>query len=125
MKIKIESDVFDIVDRIKDIDDGYFIVFDDIKNKFEIHNTNQSNTYCFTSKNDAIDERIINEVLMSLVSNIDTLMEEIDRINIKIEQNLYNKIKDDGDYMLREIYKYSANSSKGYSEDVAFSTIWR
>ena len=26
MKIKIESDVFDIVDRIKEIDDGYFIM---------------------------------------------------------------------------------------------------
>ena len=36
MKIKIESDVFDIVDRIKEIDDGYFIIYDTQKNKFEI-----------------------------------------------------------------------------------------
>lgn len=125
MKIKIESDIFDIVDRIKDIDEGYIIVYDDIKNKFEIHNMNQINTYCFTSKYDTIDSRIIKEILELNISNIDTIIDDIDRNNTLIEQNMYNKMKDDSNYIIREIYKYSANSSKEYNEGIAFSTIWR
>jgi len=125
MKLKIESDVFDIVERIKDIDSGYYIVFDTVKNKLEIHNVKEVNTYCFTSKYNTIDSRIIDEVNYSLVSNIDKIINEIDKNNQLIENYANQKIKDDSDYLLREIYKYSSNSSKEYSEDVAFSTIWR
>ena len=37
MKIKIESDIFEISKRVKDIDENYYIVFDTKKNKYELH----------------------------------------------------------------------------------------
>ena len=48
MKIRIENDVFDVVKRIKQIDDGYFVVFDLDKEKYELHNKYQNNSYCLT-----------------------------------------------------------------------------
>lgn len=125
MKIKIESDVFDIVDRIKEIDDGYFIVFDTVKNKFEIHNCYQNCSYCFTSKYDYLSVNTINEILTSLVCNIDNIVREIDKNNKIIEQSNDNKVKDYGEYTFQEIYKFYNNSSKQYDQDNAFSTIWR
>jgi len=125
MKIKIESDVSDIVERIKEIDDGYFILFDTNKNKFEVHNYKQTNSYCFTSKCDSVNECILSEVYSSLVQNIDKIIEEIDKNNIDIENNQINAIKNDSDYMFREMYSYFNNSSKQYDSNVAFSTIWR
>lgn len=125
MKIKIESDVFDIVDRIKEIDDGYFIIYDTQKNKFEIHNKNQPNTYCFISKYDDLCNGVIDEIITSSVYNIDNIIEEIDRNNNKLENDNQNKMNDISNYKLREIYNFYNNSSKQYSSDVAFSTIWR
>lgn len=125
MKIKIESDVFDIVERIKEIDDGYFIMYDTLKNKFEVHNYNQKYTYCFTSKFDSLGLCTINEVLYSLIGNIDNIIKEIDKNNNDIEQNNNKQIKDYGQYAFCEIYKYYNNSSKQYDQDKAFSTIWR
>lgn len=125
MRIKIESDVFDIVKRITEIDDGYYIVFNMEKNTFEIHNSNQFNSYCFTSKNSVIDSRIIDEINYSKISNIDKIIEEIDKYNELNELTSKQKAKDDADYMLREIYKYSSNSSRDYNETEAFSMIWR
>ena len=111
--------------RITEIDDGYYILFNTLNNKYEIHNCNQMNTYCFTSKNTVIDSRIIDEINYSKVSNIDKIIDEIDKNNLIVESNRMQKTKDDSDYMLREIFKYSSNSSKEYCEADAFSTIWR
>ena len=125
MKIKIESDVFDISKRIKDIHEGYFIVFDTNKSKFEIHNSEQGMSYCFTSKYDAVCAGMIFEIMYSMVNNIDNIIDEIDKNNKQIENIQSKKVKDDSEYMLREIYGFFNNSSKEYDEDVAFSTIWR
>ena len=125
MKIKIESDVFDILNRIKEIDEGYFILFDDSKNGFEVHNHNQPDSYCFTSKYNTLDSRIIDEISLLNIANIDNIIEDIDSNNAVIEQNNINQSKNVGEYMIREIYNYCANSSKGLNSNVAFSTKWR
>ena len=125
MKIKIESDVFDIVERIKEIDDGYYIVFDTIKQKLELHNYKQSNSYCFTLKQDSIDSRLIDDIYKSSIVNLESIIEEMDFNNEKIEKDSYSQIRDDSDYKLREIYKFINNSSRQYDENIAFSTEWR
>lgn len=125
MKIKIESDVFDITNRIKDLDENYFILFDDSKNSFEVHNHNQPDSYCFTSKYNSLDSRIIDEINMLNIANIDNIINEIDKNNAIIEQNNINESKNISDYMIREIYNYCANSSRELNSNVAFSTKWR
>ena len=63
MKVIIEDDVFDILKRVREIDEGYFILFDTSNCKYELHNINQPTTYCLTIPFDNIDSRLIDLVL--------------------------------------------------------------
>lgn len=125
MKIKIESDVFDIIKRIKEIDENYFVLFDTNKNKYELHYKNQFNTYCFTYPYENLDNRIIDLIYFSNVSNIDNIIEDIDNNNAKIEKDNMKSVKSSSDYMVREIYNFSKISSKNLDELKAFSSVWR
>ena len=123
MKIRIENDVFDVVKRIKQIDDGYFVVFDLDKEKYELHNKYQNNSYCLTYPYSNLDNRLVDIIHYSSVNNIDNIMAEIDNNNRYIECNASNDVKTQSEYMLREIYEFSSNSSKEFEVD-SFSTIW-
>lgn len=124
MKVKIDNDVFDIAKRIKDIDEGYFILFDVDKNVYELHNKFQLTSFCLTIPYANLDNRVIDLILYSDASNIDKIIEDIDRNNEYIERNNINTMKNQTDYMLREIYNFSNNSSKKVCSN-SFATIWR
>ena len=105
MKILLESDVFDIVNRIKEIDEGYFILYDLDKAKFELHNLNQPfNTYCLTIPYNEIDEKIIKLIWLTSIINIDNIIDEIDNNNKDIDKNNLENVKNYTDYYVREIY---------------------
>lgn len=125
MKIKINSDVFDIVKRIKEVDDGYYIVFDTTKNKYELHNRKQQSTYCLTCPFENLDKRLLDFIHKTNSRHIDKIVEEIDNNNKKVERNIYNNAKDTSDFMLREIYAFSNNSSKNLDDVKAFTSVWR
>lgn len=124
MKIKIESDVYDIVNRIKEIDDGYYIVYNTAKMVYELHNSKQPYSYCLTIPYDEIDNRLIDLICVTNIRNIDNIIEDIDNNNDKLEKEKMNKFKDVSDYKLREIYKFESNSSKEIGDDL-FENNWR
>lgn len=125
MKIKIFSDVHDVVERIKDIDEGYFIVFDTIKNSYELHNSNQPISYCLTIPYSNIDSRVIDLIYSTNIQYIDNIIEDVDKNNENIEKQSINAIKDVSDYKLREIYKFANNSSKNLDSEGLFNNSWR
>ena len=124
MKIKIESDAFDIVTRIKEIDDGYYIVYDTKRNCYELHNSNQINSYCLSIPFDEIDARIIDLIYYTNVLNIDNIMQDIDKDNNEIDRNNNNEILNQTKYMSEEIFKFCNNSSKKYDVSKAFESVW-
>lgn len=125
MKILVESDVFDIAKRIKEIDDGYFILFDISNNRFELHNKKQSKTYCFLYPYCNLDNRLIKLIYDTNVENIDNIVYCIDKNNAKIEHDNLIKSKDLASYKFHEIYNFANNSSKELNTDVAFTNVWR
>lgn len=124
MKIEINNDVYDVVKRIKEIDEDYFVLYNINKGVYELNHKNQENTYCLTIPYDELDSRTIEIVLWSQVSNIDNIMDEIDKYNIANESNTQKLVKSATDYMVREIYEFANNSSKILTLD-SFSTTWR
>ena len=124
MKIKINNDVFEITKRIKDIDDGYYVVFDTRKNHYELHNKNQPYTYCLTYPYDNLDSRMIDMILYTNIDNIDNIVNEIDKNNANIENSVNNSIKNKTEYMVREIYDFASNSSKKCDVNL-FENKWR
>ena len=94
-KIEIKSDCLDISQRIKSIDDGYFILFDTKRQKFEVHSFNQLfTTYCFTSPFNFLDERLLCYTLKTRKENKDYLIKEMDKENEKFIKNEKNKQKE-------------------------------
>ena len=82
MKIQIKHDVYDISNRIKDIDRDYFILFNTSTKKFEIHNTAQvGSTYCLTLPYPFLDERTLNFVNQTKSANIELILEKIENSN--------------------------------------------
>lgn len=124
MKIKIENDVFEITQRIKEIDEGYYIVFDTKKQMYELHNYMQPNTYCLTIPYDNLDSRLIDLLLYTNISNIDNIINDIDNNNSNIERNALNNVKIQTEYMVKEIYEFSNNSSKNF-EINSCDNFWR
>lgn len=125
MKIEIESDVFDIVDRIKEIDDGYMIMYDTKLCRLELHNKKQLNTFCFVVKNNEINSNLINQILCSNIANIDSIVEEIDNNNILIEKVNAEKLKDYTGFVSKEIFDFASNSSKEFKTSDVFRFSWR
>ena len=116
MKIKIESDVFDIAKRLKQINESYYILFDTSKQKFELHSKEQQNSYCFSYPFQNLDNRFLDMVYTTNIRYID---------NIEIERIGKQKTKSQTDYMLKEIYCFANNSSKELDEKTSFSSVWR
>ena len=82
MKIKISHDVYEISKRIKNIDKDYFIVYDTVNGKFEVHNSSQQNgSFCVSIPYDSLDERTLVHTLKSRSENIERILEEIDYNN--------------------------------------------
>ena len=93
MLIKINSDTLFITDRLKEIDENYYVVFNTIKNKYELHNSAQIGcTYCLTNINQGLDERLIDLARKTKRENLKTLIDEIDKHNEKLNKQQTNKI---------------------------------
>ena len=120
MKIKIESDVFNIINRIKEIDDGYFILYNTNSKKFEVHNQKNINTYCLTIPYSSLDSRTIELIHKTSIKHYDKIIEELNDDNEKYRKKEIEKIKEINDYKVREILKYSNNKEV----NTAFKTMW-
>lgn len=87
MKIVIKNDVYNISKRIKDIDNGYFIVYNTSKNAYEVHCSNQLDTsYCLTVPYKNLDMRTLDYVYQTKSENIDKILDKIESEN-KIKEN--------------------------------------
>lgn len=90
----IKNDIFNIAKRLKSIDKKYFIVFNNDRNKYEVHYSRAKNTYELTIPYETLDARTINFVLKTRIQNKQKIFEEIENSNKKLEQqNIKNLIE--------------------------------
>ena len=86
MKIKILHDVYNISNRIKNIEKNYYIVYNTSSKKFEIHNSKQTgSSYCLTLPYEQLDERTLNFVCSTNSENIERILNEIEKNNKRME----------------------------------------
>ena len=84
----IYADTFYISERLKEIDESYFLVYNFDKEKFEVHSSTQGkDTYCLTVPYDVLDERTLDFVRKTQSARVDELIKEIDRENELAEKN--------------------------------------
>lgn len=104
--IKIQENSFNIVQRLKEIDENYFVVFNTKTSKFEIHNSAQNlSTFCLTVDGE-LDCRVIKKVLKTRAENIEKLLREIEEHNEKLEKEKNRKVHDELSFKLGETFDY-------------------
>lgn len=88
-QILLESDPFYICQRIKEVDEGYFFVYNTSKKRYELHSSSQKgSTFALVIPYDCLDERAIFLARKTRIENIDKLIREMDAENEKREKKL-------------------------------------
>ncbi len=86
-QIVLNSDVFDITGRLKEIDPSYFVVYNFDSKKYEVHSSAQKgSTYSFTSPFSTLDARVLEYARKTSVRRREEIIKEIDLNNEKIEK---------------------------------------
>lgn len=84
---EIKDDVYFVAQRLKEIDKSYYIIFNLSKKCYEVHSSEQKDSYCFTIPYTQLDERTLHFALKTRRENQDKIIKEIEKNN----EDLYNK----------------------------------
>jgi hypothetical protein len=100
----VESNVFNIPERIKEIDPDYFILFNTYSQKYELHHTlTPWNTYQLTFPYEALDERAVFHVNRTHVRRAKQLAMEVEEHNRKLDEDKKKRFSD----QVREISNWA------------------
>lgn len=83
--IKINSDVFNIVTRIKSLNKNYFVLFNKITNTFELHTKERINSFELTLPRGNLDARTISFIQKQLNRNVLQVIKEVEEHNKNLE----------------------------------------
>lgn len=85
--IHYNTDVYNIEERLREIDDGYRVFWNVKKEKFEIHNLNsRGSTICISA--DRLDARVIDRINQSYVGYHGDKLDKIDDHNKMVDEYL-------------------------------------
>ncbi len=116
--INIDSDVFDICNRIKSIDDDYYLVLNTVKQRFEVHNKAQGRlSLAAVLPYDKLDGRTITYLLVTRREKAEKLIKEIEAENARIQKRAVDDSVDQAKCRLNDYLKYARNSA----DDIDFS----
>lgn len=89
--ICISRDVFDIADRLREIDSNYLLMYNPRKQRFEVHRQSQGRvSYELTLPYDRLDARSVEFCLKTRRERAEALLKELDEENTALErQQLY------------------------------------
>ena len=119
----MNTNVFFIPERLREIDEGYFVVRNHQTKQFEIHHSGQlHNTYCLTVPFDELDERTIRLVRKTRICNLEKLLDEMEEHNRKLSEK-QTKIPEEATEKLKETITYlGRHCDKETVDDGAFTT---
>lgn len=122
--IKIFQDVFDITNRIKEIDDGYYAVYNTTKSQYEIHNKKQKfNTFCITCDY-GLDSRVIDKLRKTRIENLHKILAEMEAQNEMLEKQSKKAITDEASWKVREMFDYANKKEQDCDFNDAYLTKW-
>lgn len=123
IKTPITTNVFNIPERLRELDPGYFVLRNHERKTFEIHHRDQPhNTYCLTVPYKELDARTLQLVRKTRISNLEKILLEMEETNQKISKE-QSAIPEEATEKFRETVTYlSHHSDKEHIDDGAFTT---
>jgi len=103
---EIKKDVFNIANRLKEINKNYIVYFNTDSNKYELHH--KKHGFCISFPFDELDCRCIDYTLSTRADRIDVkkYIEEIDNYNSNLEKKRMAASMDKTAYESKEILKF-------------------
>lgn len=101
----VENDLFDIANRIKNLDPDYVIYRNRQTNKFELHNTRYKPSLQLVLPYDELDMRSINYAVSTRIENIKKVAEEIEKENQKLEKQNCEKLQEEILEKVENVYR--------------------
>ena len=102
----IKNDVFDIADRLRQIDGGYYPVYNLTRRRYEIHHAQQRPTLCVVLPYDSLDSRAIDRLYATMAVDRDEYVRRIDEHNDKLARDKQLSMMDEARYKARHLVGY-------------------
>ena len=120
----IETNVYDIPQRLKEIDPGYFAVYNHADHAFEVHHKeNKGDTFCLNIPYPELDARTLYRVRETKIARGKIIMKQIEEQQLQRELSASKKFHDETSAKLREIHRYVApKAATDTIPDDAYST---
>lgn len=105
----VTGGVYDIPQRLKEIDSRYFVMYNKRNQTYEIHVKGQESTYGCTLPYGTLDARALSYVREYSAQRTAQIAEEIERHNERIAQQSQNEYMDKANMKMKEAYRYLNN----------------
>lgn len=124
MLIPINSNVYDIPQRVREIDPDYYIVLNTETQKYELHHRKQRDgSLCLILPFDELDARTIEYIKAHDIKYAKKIFAEIDAHNEKLYNENLKKLLEGPNEKAKEMHRYVTNhESKETIPDDAYST---
>jgi len=122
----IKTSTHRIPERLREIDRGYFVVFNHKKSSFEIHHEDclPNDSFQLWIPFEELDQRTIDRVLETRVENAKALYAAMERQNAKIEADKEKESEEVTREICKDIFQYCHNQhpSKDAPDEGAYTT---
>lgn len=109
--IPVKSNVYDIPQRLREIDSNYFVMYNTESDKFEVHHSKQiGGTLALNIPYSELDSRTLELVRKTSVENSKIIYDEMERNNKAIKDNANIKIMAEAEAKTRELFHYAKGS---------------
>ncbi len=102
----IAGDVFDITRRIKEINEGYYLMYNHKYSRYEVYNDVGFTPTLVITWNNRLDMRIIKKLYETRIENIKKLVEDIEKNNEYIQNRAIDKAIDKAGYETKQYFNY-------------------
>lgn len=110
--IKINNDMFNIVQRIRDIDKNYYVLFNTKSRNYELHHKAQKYSSFCLNLGKTLDAKCVNKTLKTKSSNFVKIFNDLDFNNRLVKSNATQIIMDKATCKLKTYISYLDHSTK-------------
>ena len=122
--IEIKNDLFNISNRIKRVDENYFICFNKVLKQFEVHHKKQPDTtFCFVAGK-TLNVSVLNKAIKTSVKFYLKNLKSMEEVNLKLNKKSEQNIKEKNMHMFKSLINYSLKNIRQPNFENCFTTKW-
>lgn len=122
--VKITSDCFNVVARLRAINSSYGVYYNKQFKRFELHNQKYfKNSFEMVLPFASLNAKAVKHVFKSLKTTSKQKFLQMEKHNARLEEKAENESKDESKIKLKEIYQY-AQGGKEYRHEDAYLATW-